>query len=474
MEKIRTLKKFISSKWLWLSLSVLVITLILLFPPPPGLTRDGQKSLALLAGVVVLFISEPVPLPGIIFIIAIYQVTMGLGTPNEVAKSFMHDAVFFIMGALMIGVALNSQAIGKRFILILINKIGHDAKKIGLSIITTAALLAGFIADHVVAAVLTPMVISLLRTTRGQTNENIINLGKYLLFSVAYGATIGGLYAPSGGGRNIVMLGLLDEITGQQIGFGQWILLAFPITVLLIPTTAYILKLVFPPEVTDISLAVAGLREELQEREVTGETWLTLVIFVTIVTLWITAGSLIGLGIIALLGATLYLMFGIVDWEEYQRGVNWGVIVIYMGALSMGSLLNRTGAAGWLAGTVINFLQEELSLTGTGPISVAISALTTSMTNLMSAAAATSVVGPITLKLSEYSTINPIFATMLTAVSASFGFLLIIATPPNAIIYSSGYVKVKDFIKAGALMTVAAFGILFLVVSLWWNWMGIY
>lgn len=474
MKNLYAVRQFINSKWLWLSLAVLVIAVILLFPPPPGLSREGQQSLALLAGVVILFISEPLPLPGIIFFIAIYQVTMGLGTPNQVAKSFMHDAVFFIMGALMIGVALNSQAIGKRFILILINKLGHDAKKIGLSIITTAALLAGFIADHVVAAVLTPMVISLLRTTRGETSQSIRNLGKYLLFSVAYGATIGGLYAPSGGGRNIVMLGLLDEISGQQIGFGYWILLALPITLLLIPATAYILRLVFPPEVTDISLAVAGLREELQEREVTGETWLTLVIFATIVTLWISVGSLLGLGIIALLGATLYLLFGIVDWEEYQRGVNWGVIVIYMGALSMGSLLNRTGAAGWLAGTVLDFLQEDLSLTGLGPIGVAISGLTASMTNLMSAAAATSVVGPITLKLSEYSTINPVFATMLTAVSASFGFLLIIATPPNAIIYSSGYVKAKDFIKAGVLMTVAAFGILFLVVALWWNWMGVY
>lgn len=473
MQYFKDLNQIINSKWLWLFLVVMVVVIILSFPPPPGLSREGQKALGLLAAVVILFISEPIPLPGIIFFIAIYQVTMGLGTPNQVAKSFMHDAVFFIMGALMIGVALNSQAIGKRFILILINKIGHNAKKIGLSIVTTAALLAGFIADHVVAAVLTPMVISLLRTTRGESDVNIANLSKYLLFSVAYGATIGGLYAPSGGGRNIVMLGLLDEMTGLQIGFGQWILLSFPITVLMIPTTSFILNTVFPPELTDISLAVAGLREELQEREVTGETWLTLIIFAGVVTLWITAGSTLGLGIIALLGATLYLLFGIVDWEEYQRGVNWGVIVIYMGALSMGSLLDRTGAAGWLAGTVMDFLREGLNLTGLAPITVAISALTTTMTNLMSAAAATSVVGPITLKLSEYSALNPVFVTMLTAVSASFGFLLLIATPPNAIIYSSGYVKAKDFIKAGVLMTVAAFVILFLVVSLWWNWLGV-
>jgi len=313
-----------------------------------------------------------------------------------------------------------------------------------------------------------------LRTTREETDKDIVNLSKLLLFSVAYGATIGGLYAPSGGGRNIVMLGLLDEMTEFQIGFGQWIILSFPVTLLLIPTTSFILNRVFVPEVSDISLAIAGLREELQEREVTGETWLTLVIFATIVTLWIATGSMIGLGIIALMGATLYLVFGIVDWEEYQRGVNWGVIVIYMGALSMGSLLNRTGAAGWLAETVMNFLQNVLNLTGFAPIAMAISFLTTTMTNLMSAAAAASVVGPITLKISEYSALNPVFVTLLTSISASFGFLLLIATPPNAIIYSSGYVTARDFIKAGALMTVAAFGILFIVVAVWWNIMGVF
>ncbi|MFB6291407.1 MAG: SLC13 family permease, partial [Candidatus Bipolaricaulia bacterium] len=144
------------TSWIWLFLAFLVVVAILSFRPPGGLSRDGQIALALLAAVVILFITEPIPLPGIIFFIAIYQVFFGLGTPNQVAKSFMHDAVFFIMGALMIGVALNNQAIGKRLILILINKVGDNAKKISFAIITTSALLAGFIADHVVAAVMTP------------------------------------------------------------------------------------------------------------------------------------------------------------------------------------------------------------------------------------------------------------------------------------------------------------------------------
>lgn len=467
-------KTWLYSRWTWFLIAAFVVTVILSLEPPAGLTRSGQEALALLAAVVILFISEPIPLPGIILFIAIYQVIMGLGTPNEVAKSFMHDAVFFIMGALMIGVALTKQAIGKRLILLVIDKVGSNTKRISFAVISTCALLAGFIADHVVAAVMTPMVLSLVRTTREEEGKETSVMAKLLLFSVAYGASIGGLYAPSGGGRNVIVMGLLDQIYGIQIGYGRWILLCLPITLLLIPITSFIISWVFEPEVQDLTPATIGLREELEEKEFSGTTWMTLAIFLLTVVLWITAGSEIGLGAIALIGATLYLVFGIVDWDDYHTQVNWGVILIYMGALSLGSVLERSGAAGWIAKSAIAFIRSGLNLQGLVPIATASSLLTTGMTNLMSAAGAASVIGPITLKMGEMASMSPLFLGLLTAVSSAFGFLLLLATPPNAIIYSSGYIKPVDFLKVGALMTVAAISVMFLVVFTWWNLMGVF
>lgn len=468
------LRSWFNSRWTWFLIVALVVIIILSQSPPSGLSRNGLEAIALLAAVAILFIAEPISAPGIIMFIAIYQVLMGLGTPSQVARSFMHDAVFFIMGALMIGVALTSQEIGRRFMLALIGKVGNSAHKISAAIISVCALLAGFIADHVIAAVMTPMVLSLITTIKEETNKSVASLSKLMLFSVAYGATIGGLYAPSGGGRNVIMLSFLNSMYGKQIGYGHWIAAAFPITLLLIPTTSLILSMTFTPEMTDLSTAVTGLREELEERTITGRTVVTLLIFAIVVLLWVFVGRTLGLGIIALIGALLYLMVGIVDWEDYHQKVDWGVVLIYMGALSLGSVLERTGAAGWIARAMLNFVTKTLHLKGLLPIAASTSLLSALMTNLMSAGATASVVGPISLKFAVISGRDPTGFALLTAVSCAFGYLLLLATPPNAIIYSTGYVRPKDFLKAGVGMTVASLLILFLVVSLWWNFLGVF
>lgn len=467
------LRKWFQARWTWFLITALLVVVILSISTPEGLSEEGHKALALLAAVVVLFIAEPISAPGTILFIAVYQVIMGLGTPDQVARSFMHDAVFFIMGALMIGVALTSQDVGERLILFLIDKLGSSTKRISFALVSSCALLAGFIAGHVVAAVMTPMVLSLVRTMKESTDRSVIGLSKFLLFSVAYGASIGALYAPSGGGRNIIILGFLQRMHGINIGYGEWIVYSLPITLLLIPATSWILYRTFQPQITDLSEATAGLRAEMEEREVTGETGVTIAIFVSIVILWITMGQTLGLGIIALIGAILYLVFGIVRWDDYHTNINWGVVLIYMGALSLGSVLERSGAAGWIANLVLSFVRDGLGLSGLVPITLTSSVLSISMTNLMSAGATASVIGPITLKMAELASINPMAMGLLTAISCSLGFLLLLATPANAIIYSTGYVKPKDFLVAGVGLTGASFLILFLVVFTWWSLLGL-
>ncbi len=470
---MKELRKWFQSRWTWFLITTLLVVSILSLSTPEGLSPEGHKAIALLAAVVVLFIAEPISAPGTILFIAVYQVLMGLGTPNSVARSFMHDAVFFIMGALMIGVALTSQDVGQRLILFLIDKLGSSARRISFALVSSCALLAGFIAGHVVAAIMTPMVLSLVSTMKETTDRAVAGLSKFLLFSVAYGASIGALYAPSGGGRNIIILGFLQRMHGINIGYGEWIVYSFPITLLLIPVTSWILYHAFQPNITDLSEATAGLQAELEEREITGETGVTIAIFVLIVFLWITMGRTIGLGIIAIMGAILYLAFGIVDWDDYHTNINWGVILIYMGALSLGSVLESSGAAGWIANMVLSFVRDGLGLSGLLPITLASSLLSIIMTNLMSAGATASVIGPITLQMAELASINPLAMGLLTAISTSLGFLLLLATPANAIIYSTGHVKPKDFLVAGVWLTLASFIVLFLVVFSWWVLLGV-
>lgn len=460
-----------SGKWLKIVLAFSLAALIVLAPSPEGLTEAGKSSIGLLVLVVLLFGLEPVPLPAVALLIAIYQVALGLGDSTSVARSFMADAAFFIIGALMMAVPVTKQGIDRRIALQLLSRTGGDVRLLSVGLVTTCALVGGFVADHTVTAVMLPVALSILRITEDSVNTDMDEMGRLLLFSIAYGATIGGIFTPSGGGRNVVMLGFLQDFYGVTIGYGEWMLYVLPVTLLLIPVTAAVLNVAFRPEVKDVPVALRTLQEEREEESWTKETWLTLVIFGSTVLLWITASDIFSLGIIALGGAFTFVLFGIVDWKDYQREVDWGVVFIYMGALSLGHVLFETGAAGWLAGEFTALL-GTVGIGAGAPLAMAISGMTMAMTNFMSAGATATVVGPIALEMGTVSGVSPMFMGLVTAVSAAFGFLLVLATPPLAIIYSSGRIDTKDLVMAGVLLTLAAYAVLFLVVNTWWRFLG--
>lgn len=460
------------TKWIKIAAAVAVTAAVVLAPTPEGLSFAGQKAIGLLVLVVLLFATEPVPLPAVALLIAVYQVVMGLGTSTEVARSFMADAAFFIMGALMMAVPLMKQGIDRRIALSLLSHTGHDVRFLSLGLVTTCALFAGFVADHTVTAVMLPVALSVLHITEETRDRDLDQMGRLLLLSIAYGATIGGLFTPSGGGRNVVMIGFLQDFYGITLGYGEWMLYALPITLVLIPVTAAILNFTFTPEVTHIEAAQRTLQEELREESWTRETWITLTIFAATVVLWITAYDIFSLGIIAIASAFAFILFGVVDWKDYQREVDWGVVFIYMGALSLGHVMFQTGAAAWVAERSLAGL-AALGLAGGWPLTAAVSAATLAMTNLMSAGATATVVGPITLEMGTTAGASPVFMGLLTAISSAFGYVLVLATPPLAIVYTSGRVDVRDFLKAGALLTVASYLTLLLVVATWWNFLGL-
>lgn len=460
------------TKWLKIAVAVALAATVILVPTPEGLTAAGQQSLGLLILVVVLFATEPIPLPAVALLIAVYQVLLGLDTPNGVAQSFMSDAAFFIIGALMMAVPLTKQGIDRRVALTLLSRTGGNVKMMSFGLITTCALIGGFIADHTVTAAMLPVALSIIHITEDTSEMALEQLGKLLLLAIAYGATIGGIFTPSGGGRNVVIIGFLEDFYGIHLGYGEWMLYALPITLIMIPVTTLILNYVFTPEMKEMKVALRTLQEESEEEIWTRDTWLTVLLFFTTVALWITALDVLSLGIIAIGSAFTFILFGVVDWKDYQREVDWGVVFIYMGALSLGHVLFATGAASWVATMLLTGLESIGAGSGV-PLAAAVSAVTLSLTNFMSAGATATVIAPITLEMGTAAGMPPTFMGLLTAISAAFGFVLVLATPPLAIVYSSGRMEVRDFFKAGILMTIASYVVLFIVVITWWRFLGL-
>ena len=207
-----------------------------------------------------------------------------------------------------------------------------------------------------------------------------------------------------------------------------------------------------------------------------------MVIFLLMLFGWITENNLIasitgirlGIGVIAVAGAVAYLLTGVVNWRDYQEKVDWGVIWLYAGAIIFGRVLDQTGAAYWMARSIVEGLasiglKSGIVLLGAG------GAVTAFMTNLMADGPAAASVGPIALNMAAVAnpgtTLIP-FMGLATACASSMAYLLVIGTPPNAIVYSSGYLEAKDFLRVGIICFIAAFIVLLVLSLFYWPLLG--
>ena len=453
----------------WLLIGFIIGAIILALPLPPDLTQEGMAVLAITVVATVFFITEAVPLPTVALMIAVFQVLL-LGIPSrEVARSFMSDSVFFIMGSLMLAVAIVKQNLDRRIALFILSLTGPSIVRIVFGVVTVSAIIASFIGEHTVAAMMLPVGITLVRLTADRPREKIPELAALLMFSIAYGCSIAGIGTPSGGARNAIMMGYWQEFGIAQIGYLDWMIYCYPMVLLQIPILVAILLLTFRPEIRDLTPALDTLREQVQEEgPMSGQAWVAIFLFAVTLVGWITVSGTLGMGTVALMGVCLYLSLGLVRWEDISTNVNWGVVLLYGGAISLGVQMKDSGAAEWVARTVLNLLAPVGAGHGVG-LAAAVSGLTTLMTNTMSNGAAVAVLGPITLNMAQHSGDSPIAIGLVTAVSSAFAYFTVVGTPACTIVYASGYLKTTDFLKVGWRMFIASFLLILLVSQVYWS-----
>lgn len=458
--------------WRWLIVGFLLGATILMLPTPDGLTPEGQRALTIAVVATLFFITEPIPLPATALLIAVFQVLLGLGTGNEVAKSFMSDSVFFIMGSLMMSVALVKQRLDRRIAYGILKLTGPYVSRILFGFAAVSALLASFIGEHTVAAMMLPVALAIFGHAQ-KDHANLRNLGALLLFSVAYGTVIAGIGTPSGGARNAIMIDYWKQLADVNVSYLDWMAYAYPLVILQVPALVGVLMWTFPPEVKTLRRALVRLRREVHsEGGLSSKDIQVIVLFFIVMLGWITLSSQIGLGVVALIGASFYLLLGLVRWEDLNNGVNWGVVWLYAATISLGVQMKDSGAAEWVASNVLGFL----SIVGLDQgilLLITLSLLTVFVTHTMSAGASVAVLGPITLTIALTSG-NSVLATgFATAVSSAFAYMVVAGTPSSAIIYSSGHLTTKDFLKVGIRMVVASLLILWLAMAVYWPLLGV-
>jgi len=469
---------FWEKRWFFIALAIGAGLLSL--PTPEDLSREGMIVLTMSVVATILFVTEPVPLPTVALMIVVGQVLLLGLESTDVAKSLMTDSVLFIMGSLMLAVAVVKQKLDKRIAWLIVRMTGTKTSRICFGISAVSGILASFVGEHTVAAMMLPVGITLITLTSDDPKK-VRNLAAVLLFSISYGCSVAGIGTPSGGARNAIMIGYWKEFFYDPgnpetyrylIDYVTWMLYAYPMFLLQLPLVTIILLFTFRPEYRDLSRAVVKLRAEVEvEGPLKPSDWVAIIFFIFILAGWIFVSGNIGMGTVAVLGAIAFLAAGLVRWEDVNSGVNWGVVLLYGAAISLGVQMKNTGGAEWVATNFLALLtpigmDEGIGLWG------AVSILTTAVTNTMSNGAAVAVLGPIVLKLATVAGESPIIIGFITAVSSAFAYLTVVGTPACTIVYASGYLKTTDFLKVGWKMCVMSIIVMLAAAFIYWPLVG--
>ncbi|HBX24087.1 MAG TPA: sodium:sulfate symporter [Desulfotomaculum sp.] len=456
----------------WLLLGIVIFALVICLPTPDGLSNEGKYAIGLWIFIVICFLTEAVPLPVTAMIIGTYQVATGIHSFQEVPRTFMDDAVVFIMGVLMLGALLVKYNIHNKVALHMLRISGTRIDRVVLGMVAFCALSAAFITEHATVTIMFPIGVGIVSLSGGI--KKVPKLGKLMMLTIAYGVIIGGMATPSGGARNALMLSFLSGI-GIHVSYGQWMLMALPLTLILIPIVTYWLLRLFKPEVDDLKEVLERIQQELNaDGPMTKQAKMALVIFLGVVVGWVLFSRQFGVGNIAMVGVILAVILRLVDWNYLQQKTQWGVVVLYAGAISMGKMLVSTGAAAWLAQKIL-YAATAFEVAKGLPLLAATTTITAFVTNTMADGPAVAMLGPVFIKVAELADTSPLAIGVATSLGAAFSYLLVIATPANAIVYGPGFLKASDFLKAGSVLFVISLVLSIIgLAGLWWFAIGIW
>lgn len=435
--------------------------------PPEGLSQEGLRAMAVFGLSLILWVTHLLPL-AITGLLAMVLISlMGIMSSQEVYSLFGNEAIFFILGALILASGVLKTGLSSRLALIVLTIFGSDSKRLVLGIFLTSAFMSFWMPEHAVAAMMFPIVLEIVRGLELKPMES--DYAKALFISLAWGAIIGGVATFLGGARNPLAIAILKETTGSTIGFFEWMKAVVPIVLILLITAFSIISFSFKIGSEDIAKA----RELIAEKKIKlgrityGEVMVGIIMIITII-LWMFYSEVLGLANIALLSVVALFVFKLVSWKDVEEYVNWGIILMYGGAICLGLVITKSGAALWAGDMVIG------SWVGSSVAALVIfAALSLILTEGISNTAIVAILLPLGISLSEAYGIDPKIMTYIVAVPAGLAFMLPMGTPPTAIILSSGYIKVRDLVLHGLILKLLALIIFLFMAKIYWPFIGI-
>ena len=445
-----------------LLLGPLLFALLLLSPLPEGMTPQGLRVAAVAVLMAVWWVTEAIPIPATALLpIALFPV-LGVLSGSEVTRAYGNHLIYLFLGGFLIAVTMQKWDLHHRIALYTIRLVGVTPQRIVLGFMLATAFLSMWISNTAA----TMMMVTIAMAVTGEMEHDHRHkpgefwFGTVLMLGIGYAASIGGVATLIGTPPNAIFAGVMEKTYGISISFLDWMMFALPLSlVMLLVVWFYLARVLF----TRADMHLPGSKEMIREHiarlgPMSRQEMIVAAVFCAVALLWILRGffqpeelSMIKDSTIAIAGALLLFLIPVdlkkreflLDWKTAVT-IPWDIIVLFGGGFALAQGFSESGLTRWLAEQLTVLQGFDIIL-----IIAAVVLLVVFLTEVTSNTATASLLLPVMGALATAIDMNPLGLMVAAVVAASFAFMLPVATPPNAIVFSSRYISIAQMAAAG-------------------------
>jgi anion transporter len=482
-------------RWIALAVATGLLAAVLLAPLPAGLTVAGQRVLAVLAFAIVVWITEAVSYP----VSAALVVTLGallvgaappfapgatgahLGTSRALGlflEGFASPAAALVAAAVFLSAAMRHTALDRRIALLVLRRTGTSPRGILVGAIVVGIVLAFFVPSTTARVGAIVPIMGGMVAAFGLGRDS--RMAACLMITTAQVATIWNVAIKTAAAQNLLAVGLIQQSLGVTISWAAWFRHAAPWAVVMTLVLYVVMRTLVPPEPVGGPGARAALASQLAALgPVRAAEWRLVAVAVALLALWSTEGSLhvLDTSTTTLAAVTLLMLprVGVIAWEEAERLVPWGTVVLFAVGISLGAVLIATGAAAWVARATLG----ALGVASLSPLAIVAVLSAINIVVHLGFASATSLAAtwiPIVLAFAaalQRPDVPTLGLVLVQQFVVSFGFLLPVNSPQNMVAYSTGAFSTRDFLRTGVWITLVGYLLLLVLAATWWRWTGL-
>lgn len=479
-------------KPLWIALAFALLIIITFLPNNGDLPLAGQRSLAILAFAVILWVTEAVSYPvSSAMIIALVIVLLGLaptiddpttelgtaGALKLALSGFSNSAVALVAAALFLAAAMQLTNLHKRLALWILSLVGTKTKAIVFGAILVSIALAFFVPSATArAGAVVPILLGMVAAF-GLPRDS--RLAALLVITSVQAVSIWNIGIKTAAAQNMVALNFIQEQFNVNVSWGAWLLYAAPFSIIMSFVLFFVMIMLIKPETSNIEGGKEVIKKQLEELgPLKGPEIRLIITSVILLFFWATEGRLhpFDTTTVTIIAIAILLLpkIGVYTWKEVEPHIPWGTIIVFAVGIMLGTVLLSTEGASWLSDKVFGSLGLDSM-----PILATIALVT--LFNILihlgfaSATSLASALIPVFIVLASTLTANVDQVGFVIAQQfvISFGFLLPISAPQNMLAYGTGAFTTKDFLKSGIPLTVVGFILILLFSATYWKWIGL-